>query len=42
MYVQCEIIEHREQQVTARGEAPDARGSANRVHAAAGHKAGTQ
>jgi len=43
MYVQCEIIEHREQTVTSRGEAPDMRASGARASAAApAHETGTQ
>jgi hypothetical protein len=43
MYLQCEIIERREQTVTARGEAPDLRASGARTSsAAAAHKTSTQ
>ena len=42
MYLQCEIIERREQKVTSRGGGADARGAATRLHASAGHKIGTQ
>ena len=43
MYLQCEIIERREQSVTARSELADARASATRVNASASkHNTGTQ
>ena len=43
MYLQCEIIEHREQTVTDRSDAADPRASVARLHApAAKHRTGTQ
>lgn len=43
MYLQCEIIERREQSVARRGEAADARTSSARVDArATKHNTGTQ
>ena len=43
MYLQCEIIERREQTVTSRGEASDMRASGARsTTAASAHKTGTQ
>ena len=43
MYLQCEIIEHREQSVAGRGDAADARLSATRVDTpTAKHTTGTQ
>lgn len=43
MYLQCEIIEHREQTVSGRNDAPDTRATVTRLHAsAAKHKTGTQ
>ena len=43
MYLQCEIIERREQKVASRSDASDARASGARLSAAvSGHKAGTQ
>ena len=43
MYLQCEIIERREQTVTSRGEASDMRASSARLSSAASaHKTGTQ
>lgn len=43
MYLQCEIIEHREQSVTGRGDVADSRLAATRVDPpAAKHTSGTQ
>ncbi len=43
MYLQCEIITRREQTVTGRGDAADARATVTRIHASSGkHNTGTQ
>jgi hypothetical protein len=43
MYLQCEIIERREQTVTGRGDAAEMRAIVTRIHASsAKHKTGTQ